>query len=231
MVELNIRRIEPRFLKENQLLGLYFPGQGYVFFRVMGVETIVYQYSEVPGTIAANTQVDSTRLSISAYSIDNLLRVMDCSHIYQVFMGWKPGPVRQYLYYPYETARRNLDVKRIYTKSPFGFIDGFTSPYSCPSPMTEIFIPSDIDVGFSWYNPLNEQVTVEELIFIRRMETEVLRDPDLIEKILAGNQHCRLNTLGGVGDRFSYNIQSEFDIDPIKLGMSRAHIEAAVEEK
>lgn len=222
-------RIEGRFLKENQLLGLGFPGQGYVFMRITGVESLFYEYGESPGAVAANTQEDATRLGLSAYNIDNLLRVEDCSHVYQVFMGWKPGAARQYLYYPYETARRNLDVKRIYTKSPFGYVDGFESNYDSPSPETELFIPKDVDVAFAWWNPLSESVTVEEQILIRRLKVDYLRDVDLIDRILKGTQPCRLTTLGGIGDSFGYSAKGTLDVDFVELGSSREEIQKAVE--
>lgn len=221
-------KIESRFLKENQLLGLGLPGQGYIFMRCIGVESVFYEYDESPAAVAADTQEDATRLGISAYSIDNLLRVEDCAHVYQTFMGWKPGAVRQYLYYPYETARRNLDVKRIYTKSPFGYIDGFESPYDAPSPETELFIPKDIDVAFAWWNPLGESVNVEEHILIRRLRVDYIRDTDLIDRILKGTQPCRITTLGGIGDSFDYNAKKVLDVDFVKLGASREDIEKAV---
>lgn len=221
-------KIEGKFLKENQLLGLGFPGQGFIFMRCTGAEDIFYEYNESPASIAADTFEDASRLGIAAYSIDNLLRVENCEHVYQVFMGWKPGAVRQYLYYPYETARRNLDVKRIYTKSPFGYIDGFESPYDSPSPQTEIFIPKDVEVSFAWWNPLNVAVTVEEHLLIRRLQVDILRDADLIERILKGQQPCRLTTLGGIGDSFDYNARKTLDIDFVRLGASRDQIEAAV---
>ncbi len=221
-------RIENRFLKENQLLGLGFPTQGFIFLRCVGVENIFYEYDESPSSIAADTQEDSSRLGIAAYKIDNLLRVEKCEHVYQVFMGWKPGAIRQYLYYPYDTARRNLDVKAIYNKSPFGYLDGFESPYDSPSPETEIFIPKDIDVGWAWWNPLGASVDVEEHILIRRLEVDIIRDADLIEKILKGQQPCRLVTLGGLGSSFDYKARDVLDVDFVKLGATRSQIDAAV---
>lgn len=225
---MDISRIENKFLRENQLVGLGFPTQGYIFQRCTGVETLRYEYDESPGTIAAATFEDSTRLPMSAYSLDNVLRVENCNHLYQMFMGWKPGVVRQYLYYPFETARRNLDTKRIYDKSPFGFIDGFESEYDKPSPETELFIPKDVEVGFGWYNPSNKSVTVELNMIIRRMEMEIIRDVDLIEKIMLGKQPCRLTTLGGIGGSVNYHAKSVLDVDFIKLGSPRDVIEEAV---
>lgn len=225
---MDVSNISDRFLKENQLLGLGFPGQGYVFFRCTGLEEVFYEYNESPSTVAADTFEDASRLGIAAYKIDNLLRVEKCDHIYQVFMGWKPGAVRQYLYYPYETARRNLDVKRIYTKSPFGYIDGFESPYDKPSMESEIFIPKGVEVAFAWWNPLSAAVTVEEHLLIRRLEVDILRDADLVERIMKGQQPCRITTLGGVGDSFNYPVRDALDIGFVKLGSSRSEIESAV---
>lgn len=221
-------RIENRFLKENQLLGLGFPTQGFIFMRCMGAENIFYEYNESPTAVAANTQEDSSRLGMAAYKIDNLLKVEKCEHVYQTFMGWKPGAVRQYLYYPYDTARRNLDVKAIYNKSPFGYLDGFESPYDKPSPETEVFIPKDVDVGWAWWNPLGVSVTVEQHLLIRRLEVDIIRDGDLIERILKGQQPCRLVTLGGLGSSFDYKARDILDVDFVKLGASREEIDSGV---
>jgi hypothetical protein len=229
---MDLKRIEPKFLKENQLVGLGFYGKGFIFFRVNGVEFIRYRYSEVPGALTADQFYDSSRLSSSAMgqSIDNILRVLDCDHLYQVFMGWSPGVVQQYLSYPYETTRRNLDVKAIFQKAPFGYIDGYDSPYDCPSPETEIFIPINIDVGFSWYNPGAVTVTPTLNLIIRRLGVEPIDDPQLIQRILTGSQPCRLTTLGGIGSQMNYNVSDYFPVDFIKLDASLAEITAAVKQ-
>lgn len=225
---MELDRIEGKFIKENQLLALGFPTQGFVFYRVLGDEDILYEYTESPGTISSQTWSDAARLPMSAYSIDNILRVEDCNHVYQVFMGWSPGAIRQYLYYPYETARRNLDVKRVYQNAPFGYITGFESPYSRPSPLTELFIPKDVEVGFAWYNPLSTSETVKINLLIRRLNVEILRDSDLVYNILTGKQPCRLTTIGGIEGSLDYNMRSIYDVDPINLGADKAKIEEAL---
>lgn len=231
----SVKRIEPRFVKENHLLGLGFPGQGYLFFRCSGVEPIRYKYTEVSsaagdGLLTADEFVDTSRLSSDqiSSSVDNVLRVMDCGHMYQVFMGWKPGVVRQYLYYPYDTPRRNLDVRTIYSKSPFGYIDGFESPFACPSPDTEIFIPKNLDVGFAWHNPSGESVTLEVNLLIRRLGVDIVRDEDLVSRILSGAQPCRLVTVGGISSQFSYQAPDIYDIDFVKLGSAKDEIKKAL---
>ena len=225
---MDVSNIEHLFVKENHLIGLGFPAQGFVFVRVNGVETIEYEYDESPGAIAAATQEDAARLPMSLYNIDNVLRVDSCEHIYQAFMGWKPGAVRRYTYYPYETARGNLGVKRVYTKSPFGYTEGFQSPYDSPSPVTEMFIPKGVEVAFAWWNPLNTAVKVEEHMLLRRLNVSIVRDVDLIERILKGQQPCRLTTLGGIDSSFNYDAKKFLDVDHIPLGSTRAEIEEAV---
>ena len=225
---MDVSNIEHLFIKENQLLGLGFTTQGFVFMRVTGVETVAYEYNESPGAIAAATQEDAARLPMAQYNIDNMLRVENCDHVYQTFMGWKPGAIRRYTYYPYETARGNLDVKRIYTKSPFGYTDGFQSPYDSPSPVSEMFIPKGVEVAFAWWNPLNTAATVEEHLLIRRLSVSIVRDVDLIDRILKGQQPCRLTTLGGIDSSFDYNARKFLDVDQIPLGSTRAEIEEAV---
>lgn len=221
--------IESKFLKENQLLGLGFPHQGYIFMRCLYAEEIMYTgYSESPGSIAANTFEETAKLPINTFSIDNLLRVEDCDHIYQVFLGWKPGSVRQYLYYPNDMARRNLDVKTIYSKSPFGYVEGFQSEYDRPSPATELFIPKDLEVGFAWWNPLSESVDVRTNILIRRMTIDIIRDVELVNRILTGSQPCRLTTMGGSKGTVGYNAKQLLDVDYVNLGSSREEIAAAV---
>jgi len=226
---MDISRIEPHFIKENQLVGLGFPDQGYVFFRINGIEEVVYDnYTESPGAVAADTYEDASRLPISEFSIDNLLRVEYCDHLYQVFMGWQPGGIRRYLAYPYESLRGSIDVKRVYTKSPFGYIEGFESPPNQPSPKTELWIPKDIDVGFAWWNPLSASETVQIDILIRRLDVSVLRDSDLVDRILKGTQPCKLVSLGGIAGTMDYDAKRLLDVDYVKLGATRGAIEAAI---
>jgi len=226
---MDISRIEPHFIKENQLVGLGFPDQGYIFFRIIGTEDVMYDnYTESPGAIAADTYEDSARLPIDEFSIDNLLRVEDCDHLYQVFMGWQPGAVRRYLAYPYESLRGSLDVKRVYTKSPFGYIEGFESPPNQPSPKTEMWIPKDIDVGFAWWNPLPASETVQIDMLIRRLDASVIRDADLVEKILKGSQPCKLKSLGGLSGSMDYGAKRLLDVNYVQLGATRGEIEAAI---
>lgn len=221
--------IEPYFIKENQLVGLGFPDQGYVFWKISSVKNVFFRdYTESPGTIAANTFVDPERMPLDEFSIDNVLRIEQCDHLYQVFMGWDPGVVRRYDAYPYEQLRGNLDTKNTYTKSKFAYVSGYDSPATAPSPLTETWIPKDVEVGFAWWNPTNVSEDVEVDMLIRRLKVKILRDSDLIEKILKGSQPCRLVSLGDIDRSIEYNPRSKLDIGFISLDATRAEIESSI---
>jgi hypothetical protein len=237
---MDISRIEHLFLKENYLLALNFPGVqegGILPLRILAREMIQYKYQAVTetnegarattGTIAADTQEDSSRLTLATFNLDNILRVTECSHVYQVFIGIKPSAIRQYLYYPFEKSRRNLDVKSIFTKSPYGYIDGFESPYDFPSEQSELWIPKDVDVGFAWHNPLNSAEQIDINIFIVRYLIKVIRDADTVENILKGKLPIRVATLGGI-DSFTYDSRNIFNADLIPFDAQREEIEAAI---
>ena len=226
---ISTERIEHLFLKENYLLGLYFPGDGLVSFRVLQRESIPYMYDEI-GTLTADEWKEHARLGIAAEDIDNALWVGKKNHIYQVFYGIKPSAIKIYLGYPLETPRRNLDVKNVASKEEYGYIDGRKSPYDDPSPETEIFIPYGIDVGFAWHNPLTYAEKVLLFIHVNRYYVNVIRDVDLIEKILARRIECRIATLGGL-ERFEYPIRDTWNVDAVPLDAARADIEAAVRRK
>jgi hypothetical protein len=237
---MDISRIEHLFLKENYLLALNFPGVqegGILPLRILAREMLQYKYQAVTetsegsrattGTVAADTQEEVTRLTLSTYNIDNILRVTDCNHVYQVFMGIKPSAIRQYLYYPFEKSRRNLDVKSTFTKSPFGYIDGFESPYNYPSEQTELWIPKGVDVGFAWHNPLSTAEQIDINLFVVRYLIKVLRDADTVEGILKGKVPARVTTLGGL-ESITYDSRNVFNADLIQFDATREQIEAAL---
>lgn len=237
---MDISRIEHLFLKENYLLALNFPGVqegGILPLRILAREMVQFKYQAVTetnegarsttGTVAADTQEDSDRLTFSSFNLDNVLRVTDCNHVYQVFMGIKPSAIRQYLYYPFEKSRRNLDIKAIFSKSPYGYIDGFESPYDYPSEQTEMWIPKGIDVGFAWHNPLNSAEQIDINLFIVRYLIKVVRDADTAEGIIKGKTPARVATLGGI-DSMTYDARNIFNADLIPFDATREKVESAI---
>lgn len=236
-------RVQHLFLKENFLLGLNFPGierGGILPLRVLGREIVEYKYQAVSitnegarsttGTVAADTQVDSSRLTLSTFNLDNVLRVTDCNHVYQVFMGIKPSAIRQYLYYPFEKSRRGLDIKPIFSKSPYGYVDGFESPYNYPSEQTEIWIPKGVDVGFAWHNPLNSAEQIDINLLILKYLVKVVRDADTVDNILKGRTPARIATVGGLDD-MEYDARNVFNAELVPLDSEREKIESAITMK
>lgn len=219
-------RVDKLILKENFLLGLSFPGAGCVFFRVSAREYVPYVYDEV-GDVDADEWIDSTRLGLSAKNITDVLHVEDCDEIYQVFMGISPGPLKCYTHYPVDSIRGNLDETNNYTKSDFGFVDGFESSFNNLSPKTEIWIPRGMKVGFAWHNPTDRTVRALLNLMIVRYRVQIIRDSDLIHRILTGRKECRIATIGGV-DQISYNTRHVWDIDPVPFDSTLDEINALV---
>lgn len=234
---MDLSKVEHLFLKENYLLGLNFPGSGIIPLRVLARVLVEYKYQAVTktsegawsttGTVAADTLVDSSRLTFSTYNLDNVLRVTNKDHIYQVFMGIKPSAIRQYLYYPFEKARRGLDIKPIFTKSPYGWIDGFESPYEKPSEQTEMWIPKNVDVGFAWWNPLSSAEQVDINVLVLKYLVKVVRDNDVVQGIINNRVPARIATLGGLSP-FEYNTRDVFDADCVPFDANRDEIESAL---
>ncbi len=232
-------RIEHLFLKENYLLALNFPVDGIIPLRILAKEVVNFSYQAVTktnegtlsttGTIAADTQVDASRLSLNSYNIDNIMRVTDCAHVYQMFIGIRPSAIKQYLYYPTESAQKGLDMKPIFSKSPYGFVDGFESPYNSPSPQTEVWLPKGVDVGFAWYNPLSSAEQVDLNIIIVKYLVKVMRDGDIVEGMIKGTTPTRIATLGGI-EGLTYNPRPIFGTDLIPFDSTREQIDAALIE-
>lgn len=229
--------IKHRFLKENFFLALNMPSEGIIPFRIEAMEMVEYRYQAVSktnegswattGTIAADTVVDPSMLTMGEYNIDNALKVTDCNHIYQVFIGIKPSAIKYYLYYPSDTARKGLDIKPIFNKAPYGAIDGFTSPYNKPSEQSEIFIPKGIEVGFSWFNPLATAEQVDINVLIRKYLVSGLRDTDIVEGILKNKVPVRIASLGGITS-LVYDPRNIFGMDAIPFNATREEIDAAL---
>jgi hypothetical protein len=219
-------RINELLLKENFLLGLSFPAIGSVFYRVLGREFITYKYNEI-GDVEADEWKDSARLGLSAKNITDVLNIEDCDMIYQMFMGISPSPLKGYLHYPMESMRGNLESTNNYTKSDFGFIDGFESSFDDMSPKSEVWIPKDMKVGWAWHNPTDRTVRAMLNLMIVRYRVNVIRDADLIHRILTGRKECRIATIGGVGT-MEYNVRHVWDINPIPYGATLDEIDSLV---
>lgn len=225
--------IEELTLLENFLLGLNFPGKGLVFFRVETREQLkfdpyVVEYSSAVEDFTADQWKDASKLGHPTdTTVDNILEVDDKSHLYQVFYGIRPGDIRAYMNYPAGKPRRNLDIKEVSSKADFGYIDGSMSPYNDPKPCSEFWVPKDLDVSFAWYNTASITQKIITKWVINLYGVSVIRDADLVERILKRKVECRIATLGGV-ESFVYDEKTVWGASAVKLTATRAEIEAAL---
>jgi len=227
------KTIDELQLLENYLLALNFPDKGIVPFRILTKEQIVWdpyviKYSSTVTPFEANGWKDSAKIGHPTdTSIDNILEIDNKLHLYQLFYGIRQSDVRAYLSYPEGKTRRNLDIKAVSSRADFGYVDGSMSPYDDPKPVSEVWIPKDLDIGFAWYN----RASVEQEIYVKWVlnlyGVELIKDVDLVEKMLKRKVECRIATLGGV-DSFIYDAMVVWGVAPIPLTATREEIAKAL---
>ena len=219
----DMSRIRDLFLEENYLLGLGFP-QGFLFFRIKRKEFFVYAYDELDSMTAAEYSTEA-QLGIAGRNITNAFRIpTDPNHIYQIFRGMSPSQYKTYLGVPYTTPQHNLDVAARLASSDFGYLSGWESPLNYPAPESEVWIPYRLDIGFAQLNPINDVIYPKMKFYIMRYDAQLLRDAELVSKILDRRAACRLATVGGLVD-FDYHYREYFMVDPIQLGDTKGMIQ------
>ena len=234
------KTMEDLFLLENYLLGLVFPEKGYVFFHIERIEDYEYLYDRIldvtslttAGQISADEHLSSVRLLDE--DANDILEVENKDHIYQIFYGINPSPLKTYWYFTKTMARGAPDVTSMVDKAKWGYIDGFKSPLLEPSVKTEKFIPYGENLtGFAFHNPTTVPIRRADnpmLKFEGKMYgVSVIKDVDLIEAILRrrpGGQ-ARLATLGGL-ETFTYDIKDVYGVNPVPFRATRAQIQEAV---
>jgi len=225
--------IDDLTLKENYLLALMFPDKGIVPFRILAREQLkfdplVIEYSTVATAFVLDGWKDASKLGHPTdTSVDNILEVDEAKHLYQVFYGIRPSDIRAYMNYPSGKTRRNLDIKEVSARADFGYVDGNMSPYDDPQPVSEFWVPKDLDVSFGWHNPASVSQIVITKWVINLYAVEVIKDVDLVEKILKRRVECRIATLGGV-ESFSYAPENVWKVNPIPLTATKEEIAAAL---
>lgn len=225
--------IDDLTLRENHLLCLNFPDKGVIPFRIMAREQfkfdpLVIEYSTTATPFEPDGYKDHSKLGHPTdTSVDNILEVDEAKHLYQVFYGIRPSAIRAYMNYPSGKPRRNLDIKEVSSRADFGYIDGEMSPYDDPQPVSEFWVPKDIDVSFGWYNAASGSNIVVTKWLINLYAVEIIKDVDMVQKILNRRVTCRIATLGGV-ESFSYASENVWRVSPIPLTATREEIAAAL---
>lgn len=234
-------RIDKKIVRENYNVGLGFK-DGYVFFRATHREIFPFLYdlfAEITDFAGAGT-VDMTadqyitvkELKSDTLAATNILAVDEYDHLYQLFYGLSPSEVRVFPAYPRETEIHQLDVGlHLPTYTVFGFIDGFESPLNKPSPRSQLFIPYGPLVGFAFHNPSPTKIKPMMRLIINRLKVEVIKDVDLVTKLIQRRVECTFATLGGIDNPWGTskaNYKKWWGVQPVSLLATRPQIERAL---
>lgn len=225
MEVLQTSRIDPLILKENHNLVLNFPGKGIIPTRITEREEVIYRYPY--GILAANEWKAAAKLGLTSQTVSNILEVKKKNELLHLFRGMFPSAVRTYLNYPVEIPRNRLPRVTRDDRSDMGYVDGFESPESDPSPKTEVFIPYNLDVAFALFNPLDIEVSLYINLVSYRYRFQVIKDLDTVMGILSNRVPCRIATLGGL-EGFAYSIDDTFGINAIPFGSTREDVVKAL---
>jgi hypothetical protein len=236
-----LERIRDYLLVENFLFGCGFK-DGWIFFRVERRETFPYLYdlfAEIPdfagaGRVAMDPgqYVTAKELKCDTLAATNIFLVKEKHHAYQIFYGVSPSETRVFPAYPVTTEINTLDVGAHLPSYPhFGFIDGFESPLDKPSPRSMLIIPYGPKIGFAFHNPSPNPIKPMMRFIINRLEVSVVKDVDLIMKILDRKIKVTLATIGGIDNPWGTAPSNYLDwwgVLPVRLGATRDEVERAV---
>lgn len=236
---IDLSRIEDKLLKNNYLLMLGFP-KGYIPLRVVQRDMVFYMYDPiqegqisepVPAGAGVNGISDLGYVSPSRMASQimsgkpfNIFENKDSNYIYQLFWGVAPSGIRIFRNQPANTGQNNL-IEYQWSQSymAFGYIDGFESPIDAPSPSSEIIIPPDMDFALGYANPLPYPVSPIFKFVANILKIEVIKEAELVAKMLEGKVPVSIKTVGGLSD-YTYNPSTYYNITPIPLGTPQSRL-------
>jgi hypothetical protein len=233
--------IDKHIVRTNYNLGLGFK-DGYIFFRVSRREffPLLYDpFAEITGFAGASAvdmsaaqYITAKELPSTTLSSTNILKVDKENHIYQIFYGVSPDMTRIFTAYPRETEINQLD-EGLHNPSYtiYGFIDGFESPLSLPSPRSQIFIPKGPLVAFAFYNPTPYNIKPLLRFAINRLQVDVITNQELVQKIIDRRVECTFAPVGGLDNPWGTNKETykqNWGVQPVNLLASPAEIAKAL---
>ena len=228
-------------VEENFNVGLGFK-DGYVFFRTTHRETFPLLYdlfAEISDFAGAGTvemtaaqYITAKELKSDTLAATNIFAVKEKDHLYQLFYGVSPSPLRVFPAYPRETEINHLDVG-LHTQSYtiFGFVDGFETPLNKPSPHSRLFVPYGPLIGFAFYNYAPYSIKPMMRFIVNRLKVETIKDVDLIMKILQSRVKCTFATIGGIESPWGttkVNYKDWWGVEPVSLLATRDEVAGAV---
>ena len=247
MPAIDLSRIEDTIWRENYLVLLGFPAaapyyRGYIPLRVMAREQFYFMYdplqegqitAKIPAAAGANGINDlgfvKPALPGSSFLTGkpfDVFYIKNSSHLYQLFLGVSPSPIRIFKELPATVGQNNLDIDTwAASKLQFGYFDGFDTPLLAPTPRGEIVIPPTMDIAWGYGNPIEESVSPLLLFVVNRLQVGVVTDPDLVERMLSSKVPVSIRTIGGL-TTYPYSTKDVYGIEPMPLGATRDDVES-----
>jgi len=192
---------EDLWLIEGYLAAFQFR-EGWVVVQVTGREYSVLKPFSV-GSVSARDNLSSWN-DIQDGSNRHYLEPYDKKFIKQIFWGVTPPQARVFIQYPSRVNRGSLiEIERTIT-GDVGYIDGYTSPYDNPSPVTEMWTWYNLYPVFNIYNPLSDTMYNVRFNFqVMTYTYEIIKDRNVIKECLTAERRCRKHTIGGIDPKVS----------------------------
>lgn len=231
----NIKAYELALLKENYYGALGFT-EGWLIYRVLYREAVDLVYDLITRDVNGNPLPTPAGQFINFDLLtDRQNRILFgsnrgkgatgfTSHLYDLFFGISPAPLKVWHRFPAGTPRGNLDLKAI---SPdrdqtFGFWDGFKSPFYNPSIRTRLMIPFYQDWELGYYLDAEQSEVCKMNILgsrylIRTLDIKCEKDKKTIEDIAKGRLNCLYYTMGGIEPTISYQQTPQWKGTPVCL--------------
>ena len=236
MPEIDYSRIEQLLLKENHNVGLAF-AEGFVFLRVLYRELVWVTYDpsieglttlvNIPGRTFRSKQLFSS--PSGELNVPNVFKVDKSFHVYQIFIGIQPSQAKLFLAAE-STEQKELDVATWGTNSDyrFGYVDGFQSQFYRPGPQGELFLTPQLGETFGVFNPMPYTMSPTFSFSINRMQIAVIKDGNMVSRMLQGVTPARLASVGGGIASPRYNMEKEWKVKPVRLDATAEEVRAAV---
>jgi len=231
-----IKPIEEVLLKESERLALIYPVDvakepkfELYFFLVMRRATLDLRYDEELSEISAGGKLEFNFLGETSFGKgDDLLEVPEERPFYlsHFGVGISHGDIWLYRQQPADEVIEALNRPKVSIGDKREFVDGYTSPYDCPTTATETVMHYKSSVRFGLYNSSARPIRPSLRIFGAGYNVVPIVDRVIIDKMLAGVKPVRFITIGTVKRTFTYMIPPEWK--PNVVVVDRAVIEAAL---
>lgn len=144
---------------------------------------------------------------------NDVFKVEYSNHMYQIFFGVAPSYVRVFRSLPQNVNQGNLDISSWNSNYfQFGFIDGYTSPFDNPSPITETAIPYGLDIGFTLVNPTPLTLYPLFKFIVNRVVVSPITNVDIVYDMFI--KGAKKLVVGGMSP-YPTNLATTYGVTPI----------------